>query len=119
MKTVKENVGGKTKSVTHQASATFVVERMKPWAVGTFNGGNTNGIATLTVSNVGKLSGKWMSEDLTWTLSAASFDAYISSEPTVLIPTDEDGLYRVYLYFPPKSGKFDGFSACESVMFAP
>ena len=213
-KTVKETVNGKMKSVTHQASATFIVEGMKPWACGTFNGGNTNGIVTLTVSNVGKISGKWMSEGLTWTLSAASFDAYISSEQmyvatvigksgklvmtneievtengvssplfeawrngwkeepqkslatklkgqkvqvgevlltigangavtakgtfitgfdekkqkdiiysascsTVLIPTAEAGVYRIYLYFPPKSGKFDGFSACESVMFAP
>ena len=222
-KSEKELVNGKMKSVTHQASATFIVEGMKPWACGTFNGGNTNGIVTLTVSNVGKISGKWMSEGLTWTLSAASFDAYISSEQmyvatvigksgklvmtneievtengvssplfeawrngwkeeplktlakdlkgktvpmtaprsegaagtvlltvgasgavtakgtfitgfdekkqkditysascsTVLIPTVEAGLYRVYLYFPPKSGKFDGFSACESVMFAP
>ena len=214
-KTVKELVNGKQKSVTHQASATFIVEGMKPWAYGNFNGGNTNGIVTLTVSNVGKISGKWMSEGLTWTLSAASFDAYDAEreayhatvtaksgketktlelvhkdgyicasltsgkdsasplweawrngwkeEPqktlatklkgkkvqvgevvltvgasgavtakgtfvtgfdekkqkditysatcsTVLIPTAEAGLYRVYLYFPPKSGKFDGFA---------
>ena len=79
-KTVKEAVGGKQKTVTHQASATFIVEGMKPWAVGTFNGGSANGIVTLTVAKTGKLSGKWTSGGLTWTLSAASFDAYISSE---------------------------------------
>ena len=28
----------------------------------------------------------------------------------MLIPTAEAGRYRVYLYFPPKSGKFDGFA---------
>ncbi len=219
-KSVKETVDGKQKTITHQASATFIVEGMKPWAIGTFNGGSANGIVTLTVSNVGKISGKWMSEGLTWTLSAASFDAYISSEQmyvatvigksgnemktvvvevtqegvvglsapvaedrdgtvlfeawrngwkeeplkmlatklkgakvsvaapvaegrdgvvelsvgasgavtaklttigldgkpysascsTVLIPMAEAGRYRVYLYFPPKTGKFDGFT---------
>ena len=71
-KSVKK--GGK--SVKHQASATFRVEGMKPWAVGTFNGGGTNGMVQLTVSKVGKISGKWMSEGTNWTLSAASFDAY-------------------------------------------
>ena len=173
-------------------------------------------MATLTISNAGKLSGKWMSEGLTWTLSTASYAAYYPDEEkyvatvqakcgkktktievevtqegviglsapvaderdgtvsfeawrngwkedprktlakklkgqkvsigevvltvgasgavtakgafvtgfdekkqkditysascsTVLIPTAEAGLYRVYLYFPPKSGRFDGF----------
>ena len=222
-KTVKEMVNGKQKSVTHQASATFIVEGMKPWAIGTFDGGMVGsgasltsgkdsasplgGMVQLTVAKTGKISGKWMSEGLTWTLSAASFDAYDAEreayhatvtaksgketktlelvhedgyicasltsgkdsasplweawrngwkeEPqktlatklkgkkvtvgengnivltvgasgavtakgtfdgysascsTVLIPTAEAGLYRVYLYFPPKSGKFDGFA---------
>lgn len=35
---------------------------------------------------------------------------YSASCSTVLIPTAEAGLYRVYLYFPPKAGKFDGFT---------
>ena len=208
-----------TASNKYKWSGTFAfditVVALPTWAYGTFNGGNTNGIATLTVSNAGKISGKWMSEGLTWTLSAASFDAYDaereayhatvtaksgketktlelvhkdgyicasltsgkdSASPlweawrngwkeeaqktlatklkgkkvqvgevvltvgasgavtakgtfvtgfdekkqkditysascsTVLIPTAEAGLYRVYLYFPPKSGKFDGFA---------
>ena len=214
-KSVKELVGGKPKTVTHQASATFIVEGMRPWAIGTFNGGNTNGMVTVTVSKTGKISGKWMSEGLAWTLSAASFDAfdaereayyatvigksgklvmtneievtaaglvgyshastrdasgtvlfkawrngwkegmlktiattlkdktwtdedaggilqwkvgssgavtvklttiglddkpYSASCSTVLIPTEEAGRYRVYLYFPPKAGKFAGFA---------
>jgi len=74
-KTVKE--GGK--SVTHQASATFRVEGLRKWAQGTFDGGSTNapgGMVQLTVSSVGKISGKWMSEGTNWTLSSASFDAY-------------------------------------------
>ena len=172
----------------------ITVVALPTWAYGTFDGGNTNGMAQLTVSNVGKISGKWMSVGMTWTLSAASFDAYdaereaycamvigksgklvmtneievtesgVESElfdawrngwkeeplktlatklkgqkvqvgevqltigssgavtakgtfgsysascSTVLIPTAEVGRYRVYLYFPPKSGKFDGFA---------
>ena len=91
-KTVKERVNGKQKSVTHQASATFIVEGMKPWAIGTFDGGMVGsgasltsgkdsasplgGMVQLTVSNVGKISGKWMSGGTNWTLSAASFDAF-------------------------------------------
>ena len=46
------------------------------WAVGTFNGGGTNGMVAFTVSNKGKLSGKWLSGGKTWKLSAASFDGY-------------------------------------------
>ena len=149
---------------------------------------------TLTVGKTGKVSGKWMSEGKTWTLSAASYDAYISSEQmyvatvlaksgketktvavevteggvvspiweawrngwkeeplktaakalkgqkvqvgdvlltvgangavtakgpfptscsTVLVPLEVNavgvGSYAVYLYFPPKAGKFDGY----------
>ena len=164
----------------------------------------------LTVSKVGKISGKWMSGGTNWTLSAASFDAFdaereayyatvigksgklvmtneievtaaglvgcyhastrgasgtvlfeawrngwkewplmtlatelkgqevqdgdvlltvgtsgavtaklttigLDGKPdsalcsTLLIPTEEAGRYRVYLYFPPKSGKFAGY----------
>ena len=76
----KETVDGKLKSVTRQASATFTVEDLDSWAQGTFNGGSEAGLVTLTVGKTGKLSGKWLSEGLTWTLTAASFDAYISSE---------------------------------------
>jgi hypothetical protein len=39
-----------------------------------------------------------------------TFGYYSASCSTVLIPTAEVGLYRVYLYFPPKAGKFDGFT---------
>ena len=206
-KSVKELVNGKQKTVTHQASATFIVEGMKPWAVGAFNGGSSNGMVQLTVAKTGKIGGKWMSEGLTWTLSAASFDAYISSEQmyvatvigksgklamtneievtesgeeselfeawrngwkedpwksiavqlkdrkvtvgegnnieltigasgtvkakgsfdgldgkpysascsTVLIPTETEGQYKVYLYFPPKSVKFVGWASVVTV----
>ena len=73
-----------TASNKYKWSGTFAfditVVALPKWACGTFNGGTDNGMATLSVSSVGKLSGKWMSEGLTWTFSAASYDAYISSE---------------------------------------
>ena len=42
--------------------------------------------------------------------------SYSASCSTALIPTVEAGLYRVYLYFPPKSGKFDGFSDVAEIV---
>ena len=183
-------------------------------AEGTFNGGSANGLVTLTVAKTGKISGKYLADGKTWTLSAAGFDtwddndrmtatltaksgkevktvelsyedgyvcasltsgedaafplfeawrngwkdeslktlakklkgqkvqvgevllsvgangavtakgafvtgfdekkqkdiAYSASCSTVLIPTAEAGWYKVYLYFPPKTGKFVGFT---------
>ena len=69
-------VNGKQKSVSHQASATFRVEDLKPWAVGMFNGGGSDGLVTLTVGKTGKITGKWQAAGLTWALNAASFATY-------------------------------------------
>ena len=76
--TIKTKLGAVT-TVTTEA---FAVEPLPAWAVGTFNGGGADGLVTLTVSNVGKLSGKWMSEGLTWTLSAPSFASYDEAAET-------------------------------------
>ena len=46
------------------------------WVVGTFNGGGSDGQATLTVSSAGKISGKFLSGGQTWTLSAARLDEF-------------------------------------------
>ena len=67
--------------VTTVTTAAFTVLALEPWAQGTFNGGAdgsfpSGGQANLTLSNVGKLSGKWMSQGTNWTLSAASYDRY-------------------------------------------
>ena len=40
---------------------------------------------------------------------------YSASCSTVLIPTETEGQYRVYLYFPPKSGKFGGFTGVVEI----
>ena len=174
-------------------------------AEGIFNGGSAEGLVTLTVAKTGKLSGKYLADGKTWTLSAAGFDTwddndrmtatltaksgremktvalvyedgYFSSplfeawrnewkeEPlktlakalkgqkvqigevlltvgangsvtakgafvgldgkpysascsTVLIPAEKAGSYVVYLYFPPKAGKFGGCASAEVVKF--
>ena len=38
-----------------------------------------------------------------------TFGSYSASCSTVLIPTETEGRYTVYLYFPPKAGKFAGW----------
>lgn len=67
--------------VTTVTTAAFTVLALEPWAQGTFNGGAdgsfpSGGQANLTLSNAGKLSGKWISQGTNWTLSAASYDRY-------------------------------------------
>ncbi len=61
---------GKTKVEYRLALAVTPVE---DWAVGTFNGGGDAGQLTLTVAATGKISGKYLSDGQTWTLSAANF----------------------------------------------
>lgn len=73
----------KLNGVSTVTTAAFTVQDLPAWAQGTFNGGAdksfaTGGQATLTVSNAGKLSGKWMAQGTNWTLSAASYDRYDS-----------------------------------------
>ena len=67
--------------VTVLRTAAFTVLDLPVWAQGTFDGGAdetfpVGGQVTFTVSKVGKLSGKWMSEGTNWTLTAASYDRY-------------------------------------------
>ena len=65
-----------------QISRAYTVAPLPDWAVGTFDGGSEEGVATLTIAATGKISGKWMSAGTNWTLSAASFDAYDSETAT-------------------------------------
>ena len=62
-------------------TAAFAVKPLPAWAQGTFDGGADSSFAvggqvTLTLSKAGKLSGKWLSEGKSWTLSAPSYDRY-------------------------------------------
>ncbi|MBQ3314537.1 MAG: InlB B-repeat-containing protein [Kiritimatiellae bacterium] len=67
------------KSVSQRVA--LKVDALPAWAKGTFNGyvagedGATNGLATVTVSSVGKLSGKFYDRGTNWTVTAASFTA--------------------------------------------
>ena len=55
----------------------MTVDPVQEWAFGSFEGGRaTDGLATLTVSSAGKISGKVLDGNLTWTLAAGCFDDY-------------------------------------------
>ncbi|MBQ9432442.1 MAG: leucine-rich repeat protein [Kiritimatiellae bacterium] len=73
-----------TVTTTGKSTAVYTialtVEPVAEWAVGTFNGGGETGQATLTVSKTGKITGKWLSEGLTWSLAANGFDSWDASE---------------------------------------
>ncbi len=81
--TVKATLKGK--SVTQRVA--LKVEGLPAWAKGTFNGmvtggaGTTNGLATVTVSSAGKISGKFQELGTNWTLSAASYTAAAGLPP--------------------------------------
>jgi hypothetical protein len=69
------------------------VEALPIWAKGTFNGyiwgtgtgepgtGGTNGLATVTVSAVGKISGKFYEGGTNWAFTAASYTAHAANAP--------------------------------------
>ena len=81
---------GKSKRVY---SVDMTVLPLPDWAVGTFNGGGDLGQVSFTIAKTGKLSGKYLSEGLTWILASDSFDSI-----------DESGdVYRAILIG--KSGK--------------
>ena len=79
--TVKAALNGKT--VTQRVA--LKVDGLPAWAKGTFDGyiwgtesgelgaRNTNGLATVTVSAAGKISGKFQEYGTNWTFSAASY----------------------------------------------
>jgi hypothetical protein len=76
--TVKATLNGK--SVSQRVA--LKVDGLPAWAKGTFNGyvagedGATNGLATVTVSSVGKVSGKFYDCGTNWTFTAASYTDY-------------------------------------------
>ena len=76
--TVTATLNGK--SVSQRVA--LKVDGLPAWAKGTFNGyvagddGATNGLATVTVSSVGKVSGKFYDRGTNWTFTAASYTGY-------------------------------------------
>ena len=81
--TVKATLNGKT--VTQRLA--LEVKGLPAWAKGTYNGPvyatggqdarSTNGLATVTVSSVGKISGKFQEFGTNWTFTAASYTATV------------------------------------------
>jgi len=86
--TVKATLNGKT--VTQRVA--LKVDGLPSWAKGTFNGyiadedGATNGLATITVSSVGKISGKFQEGGTNWTFTAASYTGYDNAAPAYSVP---------------------------------
>ena len=85
---VTATLNGKT--VTQRMA--LEVDGLPSWAKGTFNGyiagvdGATNGLATITVSSVGKISGKFQEGGTNWTFTAASYIGYDSAAPAYSVP---------------------------------
>ena len=86
--TVKATLNGKT--VTQRMA--LEVDALPAWAKGTFNGyvagedGATNGLAAVTVSSVGKISGKFYEGGTNWTFTAASYTGYDDAAPAYSVP---------------------------------
>lgn len=64
----------------------YVIEALPPWAYGTFDGfaaadenGKGVGVATMTVSSAGKISGKFALEGTNWTYSANGYTNFTAS----------------------------------------
>ena len=79
----KKGVAAKVKFTVSAAGKSFktleldlVVLPLPDWATGAFDGaaGNVDGLVSLTVAANGKISGKLIDRDGTWSLSAASYD---------------------------------------------
>ena len=76
--TVKATLNGKT--VAQRVA--LKVDGLPAWAKGTFNGfvegadGATKGLAAVTVSSAGKISGKFQEGGTNWTVTAASYTDY-------------------------------------------
>ena len=68
-----------------------VVSAMEDWAVGTFSGGGENSMLTLTVAASGKVSGKYIADGVTWTLSAANFTDYVEGAEYIGYVTGKSG----------------------------
>ena len=94
--TVKATLKGKT--VAQRVA--LKVDGLPSWAKGTFNGyiagvdGATNGLATITVSSVGKISGKFQEGGTNWTFTAASYTGYDNAAPAYSVPVVAKYAYK-------------------------
>ena len=95
--TVKATLNGK--AVTQRVA--LKVDALPAWAKGTFNGyvaGTdyaTNGLATITVSAAGKVSGKFYDRGTNWTFTAASYTGYDDAASAYTVPIEAKFSYTV------------------------
>ncbi len=95
--TVKATLNGNT--VTQRVA--LKVDGLPAWAKGTFNGyvagedGATNGLATVTVSAAGKISGKFYDRGTNWTFTAASYTGYDDAASAYTVPIEAKFSYTV------------------------
>ena len=95
--TVKATLNGK--AVTQRVA--LKVDALPAWAKGTFNGyvaGTdyaTNGLATITVSAAGKISGKFYDRGTNWTFTAASYTGYDNDASAYTVPIEAKFSYTV------------------------
>ncbi len=93
---VTATLNGKT--VTQRMA--LEVDGLPSWAKGTFNGyiagadGATNGLAAITVSSVGKISGKFQEGGTNWTFTAASYTGYDNAVPAYSVPVVAKYAYK-------------------------
>lgn len=95
--TVTATLNGKT---VRQRVA-IKVNGLPSWAKGTFNGitsgpdASINGIATVTVSSVGKISGKFQELGTNWIFSASSYARYFPEYDEYMAPIAARFAYKV------------------------
>jgi uncharacterized repeat protein (TIGR02543 family) len=88
--------------VTANYQLDVYVTALRPWAVGTFDGGGDYGQVTLTVANSGKISGKYLAGGSTLTLASDGFlmfDATPGNETYVALLTGKVGKEILQLAF--------------------
>jgi hypothetical protein len=88
--------------VTANYQLDVYVTALRPWAVGTFDGGGDYGQATITVANSGKISGKYLAGGSTLTLASDGFlmfDATPGNETYVALLTGKVGKEVLQLAF--------------------
>jgi hypothetical protein len=72
---VKITITTAGKTVVNYTVNVLVLEKTVG-SYGTYDGGGAKGQATLTIPSTGKISGKYLADGLTWTLSAPYFDSF-------------------------------------------
>lgn len=96
--TIKVTTLGRS-SVSYKIA--FVIEALPPWAYGTFSGfaaadenGRGVGIATMTVSSRGTISGKFGLFGTNWTYSAKGYSGFVNAKDPAKMKFDFKGVVK-------------------------